>query len=127
MIVVYNTQGDVIITCDNLENISSFINDNNHQYIETDQDINFLTHIYSCLDGVLVQGDIHLPPSLEHQKEAHWETIRSERGKLLVASDWTQLPDIPTATRELWSVYRQALRDITLQEDPYNLTYPTKP
>lgn len=71
-----------------------------------------------------------------------WEDIRSEeqklqnaaqliiqkRNNLLLASDWTQLPDVPLATKENWAVYRQALRDITLQTGyPLNVVWPDRP
>jgi hypothetical protein len=58
-----------------------------------------------------------------------WAQIRSHRGLLLAASDWTQLPDVPLSQelREQWNVYRQALRDVTLQPDPFNIVWPTPP
>lgn len=52
---------------------------------------------------------------------------RKKRNDLLTSSDWTQLPDVPIATKEAWAVYRQALRDITLQPDPFNIVWPTPP
>jgi predicted metal-binding protein len=61
-------------------------------------------------------------------KEEKAETIRAERDALLAASDWTQLPDVPDATRSAWAVYRQALRDITQQAGfPDAVVWPTKP
>lgn len=59
--------------------------------------------------------------------ETQWSVVREERNKLLAASDWTQLPDVPLATKEAWAVYRQALRDITNQPDPFNITWPIPP
>ena len=59
--------------------------------------------------------------------EKQWSLIRAERSRRLLASDWTQLPDVPISTKEAWAVYRQALRDITLQPDPENLIWPTPP
>lgn len=53
--------------------------------------------------------------------------IRRMRDMLLAASDWTQLPDVPDATRAKWVAYRQALRDITAQEDLSNVIWPTPP
>ena len=37
---------------------------------------------------------------------------RLQRDQLLADSDWTQLPDVPLATKEAWATYRQALRDL---------------
>ena len=46
-------------------------------------------------------------------REAEIEVMaRIERNQLLAASDWTQLPDVPLATKEAWATYRQALRDL---------------
>jgi hypothetical protein len=54
---------------------------------------------------------------------AQWTVIRAERNKLLAACDWTQLPDAPVNTAA-WAVYRQALRDITTQANPFNIVWP---
>jgi hypothetical protein len=54
--------------------------------------------------------------------------VRVKRNALLASSDWTQLPDVPTAIREPWAVYRQALRDITAQPSfPADTVWPVKP
>ena len=54
--------------------------------------------------------------------------IRAERDALLTATDWTQLPDVPVATREAWAVYRQALRDVPQQAGfPDTVEWPVKP
>ncbi len=59
--------------------------------------------------------------------ETEWPLVRAKRNQLLQASDWTQLPDVPIATKETWATYRQQLRDITDQPDPFNITWPTPP
>lgn len=56
-----------------------------------------------------------------------WKIIRHSRDRMLRESDWTQLPDVPLATKEVWATYRQALRDITLQPDPFMVVWPTSP
>lgn len=58
-----------------------------------------------------------------------WDGVRIRRNKFLLDSDWTQLSDSPLSEskKSEWSIYRQALRDITLQEDPFNIVWPTKP
>ena len=54
--------------------------------------------------------------------------VRNKRNILLSASDWTQLPDVPDATKQKWAEYRQALRDVTDQPNfPQSVTWPTKP
>ena len=56
-----------------------------------------------------------------------WEIVRSMRNNELTATDWTQMPDSPltTAKKAEWSVYRQALRDITTQENPREIVWAT--
>ena len=50
------------------------------------------------------------------------------RNRLLFESDWTQYRDISEETANKWAPYRQALRDITLQEEfPINIIWPSKP
>lgn len=56
-----------------------------------------------------------------------WAEIRYRRDKLLQDCDWTQLPDVPLATKTAWAEYRQALRDVTLQPDPFNIVWPKPP
>ena len=54
--------------------------------------------------------------------------IRGQRDFLLEQSDWSQLPDVPLQTKELWSDYRQQLRDIPTQSGfPYDVQWPAKP
>lgn len=52
-----------------------------------------------------------------------------KRNNLLVASDWTQLPDVTlTAEKKAeWAAYRQALRDMTSDPNFPNIPFPVKP
>ena len=59
--------------------------------------------------------------------ETEWLLVRAKRDRLIAATDWTQLPDVPLTTKEMWANYRQALRDVTLQSDPFNIVWPTAP
>lgn len=54
-----------------------------------------------------------------------WIGIRSVRDELLAECDWRACSD--RTMSEDWKTYRQALRDITTQSDPFNITWPTKP
>lgn len=58
-----------------------------------------------------------------------WGAIRLERNAKLTITDWTQYADSPLtdADKATWATYRQALRDITLQSDPFDITWPTAP
>lgn len=54
--------------------------------------------------------------------------LRQRRDVLLTASDWTQMPDVPLATKTAWANYRQELRDITKQPGwPMNISWPKAP
>lgn len=62
-------------------------------------------------------------------RDIQWNTVRAHRDDLLARTDYTDLPNTPITTecRNNFIVYRQALRDITNQPDPYNITWPTAP
>ncbi len=64
---------------------------------------------------------------LEAYKPDMWGEIREKRDDLLLETDWTQNPDVPETTKAKWQSYRQALRDVPSQSDPYNITWPTPP
>lgn len=52
----------------------------------------------------------------------------AQRSQLLTQSDWTQLPDVPLATKTAWAEYRQGLRDITAQAGyPREIAWPAPP
>ena len=61
----------------------------------------------------------------------NWTTIRQQRDRLLTESDWVIIKakeeHINTSIDDNWITYRTALRDITKQSDPTNITWPTKP
>jgi hypothetical protein len=61
--------------------------------------------------------------------EEKWVEVRIMRDALLAQSDWTQFQDSPLSGTTLveWQTYRQSLRDITSQPNPYNLSWPVKP
>lgn len=61
---------------------------------------------------------------------ARGRDIRSERDRLLSASDWTQLADaeLDAAGRQAWVLYRRALRRIPLQPGfPDVINWPVPP
>lgn len=65
------------------------------------------------------------PAPTEEQLAA---SVRSQRDRLLAASDWTQLPDAPAAVAARWVAYRQALRDVTGQAGfPAAVVWPAPP
>jgi hypothetical protein len=55
------------------------------------------------------------------------QQVREDRNKRLAESDWTQLIDA-TVDKQVWAVYRQALRDITKADGfPWSMVWPVKP
>ena len=58
-----------------------------------------------------------------------WVSVRQRRNIELKECDWTQIPDSPLSdeVKEQWKIYRQQLRDITLQNNPRNIDWPTPP
>jgi hypothetical protein len=60
-----------------------------------------------------------------------WVVVRQQRNQLLLTSDWTDTLSakvrLGDATYTAWQEYRQALRDITTQTDPFNITWPVSP
>lgn len=66
---------------------------------------------------------------LTQRTENQWNAVRQTRDQLLRETDWVTIraQDTGTPVTPIWSTYRQALRDITQQTDPFNITWPTKP
>ena len=56
------------------------------------------------------------------------EAARAYRNKLLEETDSMMVPDRPNVNEQEWRIYRQELRDITLQEGfPMDIEFPVKP
>lgn len=60
-----------------------------------------------------------------------YKTLRRERNKKLVESDWTQMNDVVLSNADEWKTYRQALRDLPENVVPtsedMDALFPTKP
>ncbi len=66
---------------------------------------------------------------IDIENDGLWKSVRTKRNILLQESDWTQLPDSPLSDGKKleWQSYRLNLRNITNQQDPKNIVWPTKP
>jgi len=66
---------------------------------------------------------------IDRHTQRTWDAIRNERNSLLTDSDFIVVKSLERGETipSDWSTYRQGLRDITTQSDPWNLTWPTKP
>jgi hypothetical protein len=83
-----------------------------------------LTKLVNGIEMPLTDEDLALLKQVEAEKEdVQWASVRAQRNTKLAQSDWTQLPDA-SADAAAWAVYRQALRDVTTQADPFNIEWP---
>jgi len=83
------------------------------------------------VDGVYYQNWI-MEDSTEEEIETKiqykWVEIRTLRNELLLECDWRVLPDSPVGeTLTDWIQYRQELRNITSQENPFSIVWPVQP
>jgi len=67
-----------------------------------------------------------------YNKEEAMRLVRLRRTELLLASDWTQMPDVvmSEAMKQKWQEYRQALRDYpaTVNQDEWSgIAWPSVP
>ncbi len=58
-------------------------------------------------------------------KNTQWQNVRQERDMLLKETDWRASTDLTLS--DDWKSYRQALRDVPTQSDPFNITWPSSP
>lgn len=61
--------------------------------------------------------------------EARWSGVRTDRNERLAACDWwvTKAAETNATISVEQYTYRQALRDITNQADPFNIIWPINP
>jgi hypothetical protein len=91
---------------------------------------NILEETPILVDGVYYQNWVQTNASqseIDQRIEDKWDEIREQRNQLLQECDWTQLADIAQETKDSWTLYRQQLRDITTQTNPYSIVWPVKP
>ena len=106
-------------------------------HLEVDSRADYAAFYVDVVAGLLASKGVQ--PSACHKFNyitKQWEPghalaesqAKTTRAKLLSASDWTQLPDVPLATKEAWAIYRQDLRDITEQPGyPLEVVWPVAP
>jgi hypothetical protein len=85
----------------------------------------------NLVDGVYYQNWViedSTESEIETKIQNKWDEIRNLRTELLKECDWTVLPDSPVGeNRTAWIQYRQELRNITSQENPFSIVWPTQP
>ena len=127
---------------DSLPNVSLPASLSNEQLVEwdmyevqfsaapNDYTKNIIEGTPTLIDGNYYQNWIQTDATeseIEQRLEDKWFEIREIRNQLLMECDWTQLSDISTEIKNFWSSYRQDLRNITNQTNPFNIIWPVKP
>jgi hypothetical protein len=92
---------------------------------------NYIETTPNLVDGEYHQSWVEEDATVEEINErlnGQWNVVRLLRNQYLSESDWTQLRDAPftEGKRFEWVKYRQNLRDITKQPDPFNVVWPAK-
>ena len=111
---------------------ASFLTDNN--VVELISTLSYtsptqkLTTVDAYIDGGKVYNVKVESTTTDEQTtliNSKWEDIRRVRDSALIDTDWRASTDLTLS--DDWKNYRQALRDIPTQSDPFNITWPTKP
>lgn len=84
------------------------------------------------IDGIWTQTYIvsELDPETSAEKiKQQWDVVRADRNVYLSATDWwvTKAVETGESLTDEQQAYRQALRDITTQDDPFNIVWPEPP
>lgn len=84
---------------------------------------------YTDNEGNVVTKASQEEAYLARRNEEQWKSIRQQRDSLLKDTDWLSIraADTGVAMNSTWADYRQALRDISTQEDPFAIVWPSKP
>ena len=128
-------EGDIRLAYQNVSFASPFEPPTGYERV-TDVSPPQINHTQNCTEGeprlvggVWTRHWIVTEASTEQIAERtarQWAAVRAERDAFLLACDWTQLPDAPVDAAA-WAAYRQELRDITDQSDPFNIVWPQEP
>lgn len=81
----------------------------------------YVTQVWDVRDMTPVEKDA--------ATQAQWQLVAEQRDSILYSCDWTQLPDVPLTPEQVgqWRVYRQEVRDVMNQPDPFNIVWPVAP
>ena len=98
-----------------------------YPYIEVTPDSNEFYRLSAVVDVVDVEAKTVTGTRTAEpiSDEDAWAIVRAMRNNELTATDWTQLPDSPLTLEKKaeWAIYRQALRDVTTQENPREIVW----
>ena len=103
--------------------------------VESDTIVSHSLHQYATEVTPVQSGSVYVKTysiqnlstqEIDEAIEYKWNYLRKKRDKLLSETDYLALQDTTPLTEE-WTIYRQSLRDVTNQSDPFNVSWPTKP
>lgn len=97
-------------------------------YYEVDEDNALVLGLWRVI--ALTAEELTQRQEEEQQRvEGQWSSVRGQRNELLRLTDWTQLADcvLTAGEKEAWRNYRQALRDVPNQADPFAIVWPDSP
>jgi hypothetical protein len=127
---------------ESLPNVSLPANLSNEQLVEWNMyEVNFLAapndYTKNIIEAtpILIDGNYYqnwiqtdaTQSEIDQRLEDKWFEVREIRNQLLVECDWTQLGDVSQTIKDVWTTYRQQLRDVTNQQNPFNIEWPVKP
>ena len=111
---------------------ASFVSDNNMleiiEWISTTKPDQKLTKVDVYLEsGKAYNCKVEATTTDERTTliNSQWSNIREERDEKLKETDWRASSDLTLS--DAWKNYRQALRDVPSQSDPFAITWPTEP
>ena len=111
---------------------ADFLTENN--VVELAQTLNYTTPTQklTTVDAYVENGKVYTvkvesttSDDLNDLTNQQWVNVRSERDLKLRETDWRASSDLTLS--DTWKTYRQALRDVPTQSDPFNITWPTEP
>jgi hypothetical protein len=127
---------------ESLPNVSLPTNLSNEQLVEWDMyEVGFSAapndYTKNIIEGtpILIDGNYYqnwiqtdaTQSEIDQRLDDKWFEVREIRNQLLVECDWTQLGDVSQTIKDVWTTYRQQLRDVTNQPNPFNIEWPVKP
>jgi len=103
------------------------VQDSNGNWVENWEVVDMFAD--TTVEGVTTTKAQHEETFMAARSATQWTAVRSDRDNRLKETDWVSIRAADTATpmSAEWAAYRQALRDITTQTDPFSITWPTKP
>jgi hypothetical protein len=128
-VIIYDNDGNILFTAtrtaDKIDEFAAVcVAENKANYIIVDDDSWSID-----IDKVKVVDKTVVPLVEDQLTSKQWNLVRAKRDQLLSGTDWMIIKSIESGVEldETWSDYRQQLRDITDQENPFSITWPTKP